>query len=351
MKRKLPDEKQRISLNLNRLPFLILLSALAFSACAPRPQDCARADVFCAGLVTASGTIDDGINQEAWLGLQDAKAEGLVNRIDYIETVDSRDRARNIAVFADQGYDVIITVGFSIADETVASAQQYPLIKFVGVEQPQATKYPNLAGLVFHEERSGFLAGALAAMITKTNHVAAVCEEKFLDSMRRYCDGFQAGARYANPKIKTDVVYRTGASENLFNDPDWGSAAALKLVNGGADVLFAAGGSTGDAALESAAEQGAAIIGTETDTYSRLADVRPKIVTSALNGIRSGVLDLMRLTRSGEFPSGEFFGQVELAPFRDWDYLIPESVKEKLNKILQGLENKSIQTSVPYKSP
>ncbi|MCL4527989.1 MAG: hypothetical protein M1282_01080 [Chloroflexi bacterium] len=55
--------------------FVILLTALTFSACAPRPQDCARADVFCVGLITASGSIEDGINREAWLGLQDAKAE------------------------------------------------------------------------------------------------------------------------------------------------------------------------------------------------------------------------------------------------------------------------------------
>ena len=336
---------------MNRLPFLILLIALTFSACAPRPQDCARADVFCVGLVTASGSIEDGINHEAWLGLQDAKAEKLADRIDYIETVDSRDREQNITYFTQRGYDVIITVGSSIADETVLSAEHNPKVLFIGVEQPQPTKYPNITGLVFHEDQGGFLAGSLAAMITQTDHVAAVCEEKFIDPMRRYCDGFKEGVRYIDPKIKTDVMYRDGASENLFNDPVWANATAQQVVDDGADVVFAAGGSTADAALKTAAGQGAAVIGAETDVYARLTVVRPKLVTSAVNGIRFGVRDLMRLVRNGQFPSGEFFGQVELAPFHEWDSQIPQTVKDRIVEIESGLNAKLIQTNVPYKSP
>ena len=307
--------------------------------------------MFCVGLVTASGSIEDGINHEAWLGLQDAKSEKLADRIDYIETIDSRDREQNITYFTQRGYDVVIIVGSSMADATVLSAEHNPKILFIGVEQPQPTKYPNLTGLVFHEDQGGFLAGALAAMITQTNHVAAICEEKFIDPMRRYCDGFKEGVRFINPKIKTDVMYRDGASENLFNDPVWANAAAQQVVDNGADVVFAAGGSTADAALKTAAGQGAAVIGAETDNYARLTKIRPQLVTSSLNDIRSGVHDLMRLVRSGQFPSGEFFGQVELAPFHEWENQISQTVRDRLLEIENGLSDKSVQTNVPYKSP
>jgi len=307
--------------------------------------------VFCVGLVTASGSIEDGINHEAWLGLQDAKSEKLADRIDYIETIDSRDREQNITYFTQRGYDVVITVGSSMADATVLSAEHNPKILFIGVEQPQPTKYPNLTGLVFHEDQGGFLAGALAAMITQTNHVAAICEEKFIDPMRRYCDGFKEGVRFINPKIKIDVMYRDGASENLFNDPVWANATAQQVVDNGADVVFAAGGSTADAALKTAAGQGAAVIGAETDNYARLTKIRPQLVTSSLNDIRSGVHDLMRLVRSGQFPSGEFFGQVELAPFHEWENQISQTVRDRLLEIENGLSDKSVQTNVPYKSP
>ena len=132
-----------------------------------QPEDCARPDVFCAGLVTDYGPEDAGLNREAWLGLQDAQAAHLLDRADYIETVDTRDRSLNIAFLVGKGYDVIVTVGSSMSRDTQAAAARHPKQYFIGVEQPQAPdqKLANLAGLVFHEERSGFLAGALAALI------------------------------------------------------------------------------------------------------------------------------------------------------------------------------------------
>ncbi len=343
MKRFLPDIK--------RLPLLILFAALTLPACAPRPQDCARVDVFCVGLVTSSGGVDDNsINEEAWLGLQDAKAEGLVNRIDFIATVDSRDRAKNIETFANNGYDVIVTVGASISDETIAAAQKYPNIFFIGVEQPQNTPYKNLAGLVFHEERSGFMAGALAALVTQTQQVAALCEAQFIDPMRRYCDGFQAGVKHTNPHIKVTVLYRDGPEEDLFHDSAWGETNATQVVNDGADVLFAAGGNTADAALETAASKGIDVIGSETDLYTRLTDIRSRLLTSAINEIRPGVHDLVRLARNGQFPSGEFFGQVGLAPFHDFESQLSPDMLKNLSTINNDLNKGIIQLDVPYKA-
>lgn len=338
-------------MNLKRLPFLILFVTVIFSSCAPRTADCVRPDVFCFGLITASGSIDEGINQQAWLGLQDAKAEGLADRIDTIETIDSRDRAANIQTFINDGYDVIITVGSLLTNETIAAAQKNPKIKFIGVEQTQNKTFPNLTGLVFHEEQSGFLAGTLAASITQTNHIAAICEAKFIDAMRRYCDVFKAGAQYINPKINIDAVYRSGSNQYLFNDPDWGTEAAHQAVNDGADVILAAGGNTADAALETAAGQGVYVIGSKTDEYESLTDIRSRMVSSAVNGVRSGIRDLMRLVRNNQQPAGNFFGPTALAPFHDLDSQIPQSVKDQLNHLAQELTGNPIIDDVPYQRP
>jgi basic membrane protein A and related proteins len=329
-------------------PYLIILPFLIFSACAPTPSDCFRAEVFCAGLVTDFGPIHEGIHREAWLGLQDAEAGHLVDRIDVIETVDARDRATNISTFAENGYDVIITVGASISDETVIAAQKYPKLLFIGVEQPQESSLPNLTELVFHEDRSGFLSGALAAMTTHTNRIAALFEAKFIDPMRRYCDSFQAGAKYINPVVDVRVSYREGPQENLFNDPDWGHAAALEVVNDGADVLFAAGNETADAALDTAAEERLGVIASETDPYLRMTELRPWLMTSAINDIRTGIRELMRLTRAGKFPSGNYFGQTRLAAFHEWERQVPQSSKDRLNIIEKGLGDGSIEIGIPW---
>jgi len=88
---------------------------------------------------------------------------------------------RTLKLFADDGYDVIVTVGSSISNETLAAAKKISESLFIGVEQPQTTKISNLTGWLFHEEHSGFLSGALAALMTQTQRVGAVCEAKFID--------------------------------------------------------------------------------------------------------------------------------------------------------------------------
>ncbi len=325
----------------------ILLTALNLSACVPRPADCRNANVYCIGLVTASGSLAQGINQAAWLALQAAKSQGLADRVDAIETVDARDRARNIAVFGDQGYDLIVTAGYVMGEQTGTAALKYPHSKFIGIEQPQTTRLPNLVELVFHDDQGGFLAGALAATISQTRHVGAVCEAKFIDSIRRACESFQAGARYVAARTQVTLVYREGPSETLFNDPIWGSTSALQLVNNGADVIFAAGGGTAEAALEAVAGQDVPVIGWETDVYTSATDIRPWVVSSAVDDIQTGILNLIQLARADQFPAGEYFGQVHLAGFHDWERRIPENDLQKLNEIQQGLKNGSIQPGVP----
>ena len=92
----------------------------------------------------------------------------------YIETRDAKDYLANIRLLADKQYDVIVTVGFGLGEATLEAAGQYPGVLFVGVDQYQAAPRPNVAGLVFREDRAGFMAGALAGLLTKSGTIAAV---------------------------------------------------------------------------------------------------------------------------------------------------------------------------------
>ncbi len=334
------------------ISFILLLSVLALgAACSPVPQDCARPQVYCVGLVTDYGGVSTGIQREAWLALQDAKAAGLVDRIDRIETVDTRDRLANIEAFASKGYDVIVTVGSSISRETVAAANKYPKLLFVGVEQPQDTKLNNLTELIFHEEQSGFLAGALAAMVTRTRYVAAVCEAKFLDPVRRYCEGFRTGVTYVDPSVSVSVTYRDGSPDKVYQDTGWGQAEALTQVQYGADVVFAAGGDTALAALEAAAAKEVLVVGTESDLFPELVTVRPELLTCSVNYVREGVLALLRLARSGQFPGGEYFGRAGLSSFHDLQNSIPVAARDRILQLEQALDKGSLQLEIPYDNP
>src|SRR5687768_11700548 len=114
-----------------------LNATILLAACAPGTVDCTMEDVFCVGLVTDIGKINDkSFHQSAWEGLQQAQSDVGAN-IQYIETVDSRDYAKNIATFGEAGYDVIVTVGLSLREATTAAAALYPALDFTGVDQLQ----------------------------------------------------------------------------------------------------------------------------------------------------------------------------------------------------------------------
>ncbi|NOH00660.1 MAG: BMP family ABC transporter substrate-binding protein [Chloroflexi bacterium] len=254
----------------------LMMVCWALAACL-EPTDCSREEVFCAALVTDSQGLDDhGINADAWLGLQEAQESGLADKVDYIESVDSRDYLKNIAYFADRGYDVIFTSGIALADETLQSADLFADSVFVGLSQPFEESRPNLVSVTFPEDQMGFAAGLLAARISSTGIVAGICETSGIDSMQRYCEGFQAGAEYIpEADIEALIVYREdGDSETLFLDDARGYETATSLAGRGADVIFAAGGRTGQGAPRAASDLGILSIGAERDPGGGVGRIR-----------------------------------------------------------------------------
>jgi len=250
---------------------VLMIASMLLSACAPaaeKKEDCSSPDVFCVGLVTDVGKIDDkSFNQSTWEGVKQAEKE-LGAKVQYIETTDSKDYDKNIATFADAKYDVIVTVGFALGEATIAAAKKYPDIKFIGVDQFQSETIPNLAGLVFPEDQSGFLVGALAAMMTKTKKIGAVLGTDAVPPVWRFGEGYRAGAAYIDPTVEVTVVYHNDVGfDKTFTDPEWGKTTALSMIDKGVDIIFGAGGKTGNGALLGAAEKGVYAIGVDTDQY------------------------------------------------------------------------------------
>ncbi len=120
---------------------LMLVAAMLLPACgsAASAPDCKSADVFCVGIVTDVGKIDDkSFNQSAWEGGKMAEKD-LGAKLQYIETTDAKDYDKNISTFADANYDVIVTVGFALGEATAKAAAAYANTKFIGVDQFQDT--------------------------------------------------------------------------------------------------------------------------------------------------------------------------------------------------------------------
>jgi basic membrane protein A len=318
----------------------------------PTEAPAAEKKEFKVGLVTDVGRINDrSFNQSAWEGVKMAAEKlGLSeNDIKYIETKDAKDYADNINQFIENGYNVIISVGFALGDATHEAAVNNPDIMFIGVDQFQADPLPNYAGLIFPEDKAGYLAGVLAASLTKTGTIGAVLGTDLVPPVVAFKEGYEAGAKATKPDIKLISTYHPGELSQAFVDPEWGAATAKQAMDQGADVIFGAGGMTGNGALQevaAAAESGKEVycIGVDTDQWETLPAAHPCLVSSAMKLITPGVADLIEKAYNGDFPGGNYVGDVGLAPFHDFEDKVPQEVKDLLVETKKGLMDGSIST-------
>lgn len=304
-------------------------------------DDCSDEAVLCVGLVTDVGEVDDrSFNQAAWEGVQMVQEANPGSQILFVETQDAKDYANNINLFIEDDYDFIVTVGFALGEATVEAAQANPDVKFIGVDQFQGETVDNLAGLIFPEDRAGFLAGALAGLLTTSNKIAAVLGTDLVPPVVAFNEGYRAGAEYVNPEIEVESTYHPGGLDVAFTDPEWGAATAAQVIDQGADVIFGAGGKTGNGALiETAGNEGLYCIGVDTDQWHTVPEARSCLISSALKLIQAGVSDLV-----ADFQAGNFVGEVGLAPHYDFESEIPAEVTSRIEEIDAGLRDGSIET-------
>ncbi len=181
--------------------------------------------------------------------------------------------------------------------------------------------------------------------------MAAVLGTDLIVPVVRFGEGYVAGAKYVNPDINVLTTYHPGEISQAFVDPEWGAATAKQALDQGADVVFGAGGQTGNGALQefaAVADAGQQVycIGVDTDQWETLPAARPCLVSSATKDVGGGVAGLVLAAVDGSFPGGDVTGQGSLAPFHEFDTVISQEVKDKLAEIAAGLADGSIETGV-----
>ena len=220
-------------------------------------------------------------------------------------------------------------------------------MNFIGVDQFQGEAVPGVAGLIFPEAKAGFMAGALAAHMSQSGTIAAVLGTDLVPPVVFFKEGYENGARYVNPDINIISTYHPGGLDVAFTDPEWGASTAAQAVDQGADVVFGAGGKTGNGALiEVANRDGLYCIGVDTDQWGTVPEAHSCLISSAMKMIDEGVVTLIGLAAEGNFPSGNYVGGFGLADFHDFDSAVPANVKANLDTIRAGLVDDSIDPMV-----
>ena len=288
-------------MKLKRLSKILLLSSILtlMIGCA----NTEKVDVeekYKVGLVLSVGGVnDESFNQSAWEGALRAEEEYENVEVTYLESNGEADYAPNIETLIDMDMDLIVGVGFQVADSVKEAAETYPNQAFAMIDSSydEGEEIPNnVRPILFNEEQAGYLTGLIAGKMTKTNTVSWIGGFD-IPSCTPFYTGYEKGAKEANPNVKVLKQYI-----NSFTDAAKGKVAAQQMIKEDSDVIFMATGGGNTGIIEAIKEaNGAKGIGVDMP-MSYLA--KDHIITSALKNVGEGLKLTIKDYIEGNFNGG-----------------------------------------------
>jgi basic membrane protein A and related proteins len=348
-----------------RLGLLAATLAIVASACSGSATTAPSGTTLKIGLVTDVGKLNDqNFNQYSWEGAQDGATKIGAPAPKSAQSTVSADIAKNIQAFVDQKFDVIVTVGFAATSDTIKQAKANTTIKFIGVDQsPCVTEtgdndpnfgckgdpaklLPNFQGLSFKEQQPGYLAGIVAASISKSHHIAAIGGTASVPAVPNYMIGYRNGALSVDPTVKVELQYVSPAADaKAFADPAGGKAFAQQLLSSfkDVDVMFQVAGSTGNGVLQAACDAKIHGIGVDVDQFLSTPATSSCTVVSAEKKLKNAVSSAIQQIAAGTAKGGALrlditTDSVGLSPFHDSQSLITADVQAKIDKAVADMK-------------
>ena len=271
---------------------MALVLCMMFAMCATASAADAKIKV---GMVTDVGGVNDkSFNQLAWEGLQALDPDAF--EVNYLESKTDADYQTNINTFIDEEYDLIITVGYMLADATREAAMDNPDQKFAIVDDSSCADLENVACLMFAQEECSYLVGLVAGSVTKS-HTVGYVQGMVSDPMNLFGIGYITGVLEACPDA-TVLQYNA----NNFGDIAGGNTAAKDMITKGADVIYHAAGGTGNGFMNACDEAGIYGIGVDKDQRVELG--LECIITSAMRPQAGSGQDISKAVKDDAFKGG-----------------------------------------------
>ena len=331
------------------LRVVAVLAALMMAAAACGDGDGADSEAagFKACQVSDTGGIDDkSFNETAYKGLTDAEDDLGIEGA-FLESQAITDFRPNIDSFINQDCDLIVTVGFLLGDDTAAAAADNPDQQFAIVDVAYDPPIGNVLGLTFATDEAAFLAGYLAAGMTQTGAVGTFGGIN-IPSVTIFMDGYLGGVEYYNQQKGTDVrVLGWDGTEGLFTgnfeSTDDGRAFGENLITEGADVIMPVAGPVGLGTAAAAQAAGdVMIIGVDSDWYDSAPDYRDVELTSVRKNMDAAVYEAIEGELADEDIGTLYVGTlanggVGLADYHDFDDVVPEELKDEIDRLRQDI--------------
>lgn len=251
------------------------------------------------GMISDTGGVnDESFNQSTWKGLQQAQEKYGKDKVQvkYVESTQEADYAQNIETFVEEDLDLIIGVGYKMADAIEEAANNYPDKQFVIIDYVYENQPNNVTSLIYEDNTASYLAGLIAAKKTETNKVAFIGGMKSI-TLDKFEYGFRAGVKATNPKCEVSVRYA-----NSFADSALAKSIANQMHKDGIDVIFTAAGAAGTGAIEAAKENNKMAIGVDIDQSPLAPD---NIITSTVKNINVSIVNLVGEILDGNYQGGQ----------------------------------------------
>jgi basic membrane protein A len=308
------------------------IAAIALIATGCGPKKPPPPPVVHIGFVAgANGFGDRGANDAARAALVQCNRETAVSAETAVPESDT-DAEAKLVLFATEKFDTIIAIGYEIAPALQAAARRFEAAHFVLIDALAAQ--PNVQSITFDEAQGAFLAGALAARVSRTHHIAFIGGAD-VPLLVRSEAGFTAGAREIDPHVDVTVRYL-----HSFEDEAAAQTAARAELANGADILFVVAGPAGRGAFAAVVQQPHAYaIGADTDQDA----IAPgKVLTSVVKHIDTAVLRVCRQTVAGKVETGNSVlgvagGGIGLTDFRYTRAIIGAATIARVDAIAAAL--------------
>ncbi|MGM0710947.1 BMP family lipoprotein [Brevibacillus parabrevis] len=255
------------------------------------------------GMVTDVGGVNDNsFNQSAWEGLQKFQADMNLPKdsVNYLQSTSDAEYVPNLTQFVKDKWDLTWGIGFLMGDHLKKVADENKDAKLAIIDAE--VDAPNVESVLFKEHEGSFLAGVVAAKMSKTKTVGFVGGVE-IPVIKRFEVGFEAGVKAADPSVKVIKVY-TGA----FDKPDLGKSTASQMYGQGADIIFHASGGTGDGVFNEAKDRKAKgenvwVIGVDKDQSLTFGD--EITLTSMVKRVDEAVYRVSKDLSEGKFEGGK----------------------------------------------
>lgn len=329
----------------------LVAACLALAGCGQAPEgggdDGAQAD-GCVRMVTNSGGLEDrSFNQSSWEGLQLAEEEYGVEAEAIVSTGET-DLAPNVQQAVDSGCELVVTVGYELADATLEQAGDNPELAFAIVDE--VVEADNVKPVVFDTAQASFLAGYLAAGVSRTGVVATfgggnqppvtLFMDGFVDGVAKYNEVHGTAVR----ALGWDKQAQDGSFTGDFEDVNKGKVLTEGFIDQGADVILPVAGQVGEGAAAAALERGGtSIIWVDSDGYETLAEeFRPVLLTSVLKNTQQAMVEIVGDVVGDAFTNEPYVGTlenggVEIAPFHDLEPLVTPELQGEIEGLRQAV--------------